>query len=123
MQRSISETLQSSFVDSIITPGLSLCLGNTNPYCLSNLTQSLLDVRCTERRLEILLVGEDQERDVLVVLILHRPPELHLGLVQLVGLGAVHHEDNPVRAPVANQRSVFWSRDLTGPIRGQHYLV
>ena len=77
------ETLQSSFVAGAV----SLCLRNTNPDCLSNLTQSILDVRGTEGRLEVLLVGEDQEGDVLVVLVLHRPPQLHLGLVQLVGLG------------------------------------
>ena len=63
------------------------------------LTESILDVRGTEGLLEVLLVGEDQEGDVLVVLVLHRPPQLHLGLVQLVGLGAVHHKDDAVSAP------------------------
>ena len=63
------------------------------------LTESILDVGGVEGLLEVLLVGEDQEGDVLVVLVLHRPPQLHLGLVQLVGLGAVHHKDDAVSAP------------------------
>ena len=63
------------------------------------LTESILDVRGTEGLLEVLLVSEDQEGDVLVVLVLHRSPQLHLGLVQPLLLGAVHHEDDPVRAP------------------------
>ena len=63
------------------------------------LTESILDVGGIKGLLEVLLVGEDQERDVLVVLVLHRPPQLHLGLVQLVGLGAVHHKDDAVSAP------------------------
>ena len=83
---------------------------------IDNLTKSLLYVWRTEGGLEVLLVGEDEERDVLVVLkyhhdhhlhrhhhhhhlVLHRPPELHLGLVQLLGLRAVHHEDDAVSAP------------------------
>ena len=100
---------------------------------IDNLTKSLLYVWRTEGGLEVLLVGEDEERDVLVVLkyhhdhhlhahhhhqglhhhhhhhhyhhhhyhhlVLHRSPELHLGLVQLLGLRAVHHEDDAVSAP------------------------
>ena len=77
---------------------LSHCLSATQ-ISIVYLTQCILDVSGTQGRLEVLLVGEDQERDVLVVLVLHCPPQLHLGLVQLVSLGAVHHEDDPVRAP------------------------
>ena len=66
---------------------------------MPQLTEGILNVRGAEGGLEVLLVSEDEEGDVLVVLVLHRPPQLHLGLVQPLLLGAVHHEDDPVRAP------------------------
>ena len=66
---------------------------------MPQLTEGILNVGGAEGGLEVLLVGEDEEGDVLVVLVLHRPPQLHLGLVQPLLLGAVHHEDDPVRAP------------------------